>query len=154
LEGEKIASLGRVAAGLAHELNNPASAATRGAKLLSGAIVEIETAARALRAAQGAESRLGGIARVRAPCLHASPASALSPLERADREDTIAEWLVRHGVSDDGAAALAATGATIQALDELADAVSSDTLGAAVRLIVAGSHIRGLARDVERASSR
>ena len=42
LEGEKVASLGRVAAGLAHELNNPASAATRGAKLFGDAIAEAE----------------------------------------------------------------------------------------------------------------
>src|SRR6516225_5248900 len=39
-------------------------------------------------------------------------------------------------------------------LDELARAVSRESLGAAVRLMIAGSNARGLARDVEHASSR
>ena len=60
LEGEKVASLGRVAAGLAHELNNPASAATRGAKLFGDAIADAEDAARVLGAAQLTESELRG----------------------------------------------------------------------------------------------
>src|SRR5215831_4020024 len=96
LEGEKAASLGRVAAGLAHELNNPASAATRGAKLLEGAIAETEDAARALGAAQVTESERAIIERVRASCLGTS-GNSLSPLESADREDAIAEWFERHG---------------------------------------------------------
>src|SRR5215831_12724529 len=153
LEGEKAASLGRVAAGLAHELNNPASAATRGAKLLEDAIAETEDAARALGAARITDSELAIIERARTICVD-RPGIVLSPLERADREDSIAEWLSRHGIDDRGAAALAGTDMTIATLDQLAGAVSQDTLSAAVRFMVAGCHVRGLSRDVERASSR
>src|SRR5215831_2359322 len=154
LEGEKAASLGRVAAGLAHELNNPASAATRGAKLLEGAIAETEDAARALGAARVTDSELEAIERVRPFCLATSVGHTLSPLERADREDSIAEWLARHDIDDRGAAALAGTDVTIATLDELAGAVSRDSLRAAVRFVIAGCHARSLSRDVERASSR
>jgi signal transduction histidine kinase len=153
LEGEKVASLGRVAAGLAHELNNPASAATRGARLLGDAIAETENAARALGAAAITESELEAIERVRTFCL-GTPSGILSPLEQADREDAIAEWLSQHGIDDRGAAPLAGTAVTLATLDELAGILSGDALGAAVRLMVAGCHVRGLARDVERASSR
>jgi signal transduction histidine kinase len=154
LEGEKAASLGRVAAGLAHELNNPASAATRCAKLLGDAIAETEDAARAVGAAQLNESERAAVERVRAICLHPPATSVLSPLDRADREESIADWLVRHDIDDRGSAALTETAVTTATLDELACVLSSDKLGAAVRLMVAGCHVRGLARDVERASSR
>ena len=45
---EKMRSLGRLAAGLAHELNNPASAVVRGAKALIVSLDEAEAADRAL----------------------------------------------------------------------------------------------------------
>jgi signal transduction histidine kinase len=154
LEGEKAASLGRVAAGLAHELNNPASAATRGAKLLGDAIAEAEDAARAVGAARLNESDLAAVERVRGICLQIPATSVASPLDRADREETIADWLAQHGIDDRGAAALAETTLTIATLDELARSLSSEKLGAAVRSMVAGCQARGLARDVERASAR
>ncbi len=154
LEGEKMASLGRVAAGLAHELNNPASAATRGAKLFGDAIGESEDAARAIGAAQLTESEVGAVDRVRATCLQIPATSVFSPLERADREESIADWLARHGIDDRGSTALAETAVTIATLDALAGLLSKDKLGVAVRSMVAGCHVRSLARDVERASSR
>ncbi len=153
LEGEKVASLGRVAAGLAHELNNPASAATRGAKLFGDAIAESEDAARVLGAAQLTESERAAVERARGNCVQMRPTSA-SPLDRADREETIADWLAAHGIDDRGAPVLAETAMNVATLDELARVLSSDKLGAAVRSMVAGCHARGLARDVERASSR
>jgi signal transduction histidine kinase len=154
LEGEKAASLGRVAAGLAHELNNPASAAARGAKLFDDAIAEAEDAARAVGAARLNESEIAAVERVRAICLRIPATSVFSPLERADREESIADWLARHGLDDRGSAALAETAVTIATLDELACVLSGDKLGAAVRWMAAGCHVRVLARDVERASSR
>jgi signal transduction histidine kinase len=153
LEGEKVASLGRVAAGLAHELNNPASAATRGAKLFGDAIAEAEDAARVLGGAQLSESELAAVERARGNCVQTRPAG-VSPLDRADREEVIADWLVRHGIDDRGAPVLAETAVNVVTLDELARVLSNDKLGAAVRSMVAGCQARGLARDVERASSR
>jgi len=153
LEGEKVASLGRVAAGLAHELNNPASAATRGAKLFGDAIAEAEDAARVFGAAQLSESERAAVERARGGCLQLRP-TGVSPLDRADREETIAEWLARHDIDESGAGTLAETAVTVAMLDELARALSTEKLGAAVRSMVAGCHARGLARDVERASSR
>ena len=50
LHDEKMRSLGRLAAGLAHELNNPASAVVRGAKALIVSLDEAEAADRALAA--------------------------------------------------------------------------------------------------------
>src|SRR4051794_11592598 len=48
VQDDKLMSMGRIAAGLAHELNNPASAASRSAKQLSAALTAAEQAAEAL----------------------------------------------------------------------------------------------------------
>ncbi len=154
LQVEKMASLGKLAAGLAHELNNPASAAARSAQLVSQALAESEEASRALGAAALDDGALALVERVRAACGNGPAAGVLSPLDRADREEALVEWLLDHGADDDLAAPLAETAVTFAHLDELAESVSEDQLHAALRWIAAGCTVRGLARDIERAASR
>ncbi len=153
LQVEKMASLGKLAAGLAHELNNPASAAARSAQLVSQALAESEAASRALGAADLDERALALVERVRTVCGDRA-AGVLSPLDRADREEALSDWLLGHEVDDELAASLAETEVTIADLDELAAGVSEEQLQAALRWIAAGCTIRGLARDIERAASR
>ena len=154
LEGEKLASLGRIAAGLAHELNNPASAATRGARLLTSALADAEDAARAVGAAQLTESERAAVEQVRAICLQIPATSVFSPLELSDREESIAEWLAQHGLDDGCSAPLAETAVTIATLDGMASVLTREKLGAAVQWMATGCNVRGLARDIERAASR
>jgi signal transduction histidine kinase len=153
LQDEKMLSLGKLSAGLAHELNNPASAAARSARLLNEALDEGEAAAQALGAARLDAAQLAAVANARVACATAAPA-ALAPLARADREDTIADWLVEHGADANAAASLADTGVTIQSLDALAAKLDEGTLNVALRWIAAGCTTRALAADVERAATR
>jgi len=154
LQVEKMASLGKLAAGLAHELNNPASAAARSAQLVSEALAESDDAARALGAAGLDAKDMALIERLRAVCLGAHTSSVLSPLERADREEAFSEWLLDHDADDLLAASLAETEVTLAMLDELAAALEGDKLLASLRWVAAGCTVRGLARDIERAASR
>ncbi len=153
LQVEKLASLGKLAAGLAHELNNPASAATRSARLITAAVEELDAAARALGAAGLDAKEMALVNRVRTRCSD-TLTSVLTPLERADREDTLARWLEQHDVDDSFATPLAETDASVELLDELAAGLSGSRLAATLRWLAAGCTLRGLSRDIERAASR
>jgi signal transduction histidine kinase len=162
-QDDKMMSLGRLAAGLSHEINNPASAASRSAKLLDDALTEMDEAASALlgkglnhvqRAQLEALRRHGSTVRGGTQVSPLSPLSPLSPIDRADREDEIAAWLDEHRVSSHVAAALVDAGISVDQLETLARTMPADCLDPAVRWIAASHASRSLATDVERATTR
>jgi signal transduction histidine kinase len=154
LQDEKMISLGRVAAGLAHELNNPASAAVRSAQLLEASLDATASASRALGALHLDAAQYAAIERVRKICVSASTTQSRSPLEQADREDAITAWLERHGADTEVAPALADTTVPIEAFDMLAERIHGEALDVALRWLAEGSHARALTRDIERTTSR
>lgn len=154
LHDEKMISLGKLAAGLAHELNNPASATIRSAKILRASLDEADVAARTLGAADLPDDLLKTIDQVHSACLVSPVHSMLSPVQQANREDEIADWLVRHQMDPDHAAALADTAVTIDALETLGSATSGQTLNAAIHWIVVGCTTQALAVDIEQAATR
>jgi signal transduction histidine kinase len=153
LQVEKMASLGKLAAGLAHELNNPASAAARSAQLISEALAESQEASRELGAADLGDRALAVVERVRWACSGGPTTGVFSPLERSDREEALANWLLDHGVDDALAAPLGETNVTLALLDEVAAALDGDRLRVSLRWVASGCTVRALAHDVERAAS-
>jgi signal transduction histidine kinase len=154
LQDEKMVSLGKLSAGLAHELNNPASAVVRSARLLQSRMGEADRAAGALARMGLAQEQLEAIGRVRQACTDGAAVVSLSPLERAEREDEIADWLEAHGADGSAVDALAETSVTVEALNELAGHLESEALDAALDWVAAGCAIRTLASESERAGSR
>ena len=154
LRSEKLMSLGKLAAGLAHELNNPASAVLRDAKSMLGMLSATEEAARTLGRAGLTESQLAELDQVHDFCLSSGTDRVLSGLALADREEEIAEWLHTHDADAGMAEDLARTPITFEALDRLSVSLPASHLEVALRWVAAGCAAKTLAVDIERAASR
>jgi signal transduction histidine kinase len=154
LQDEKMLSLGKLSAGLAHELNNPVSAIERGASLLEDRLDDAERATRELGASRLTDEQLAAIDAVRTSCLVARGHDVLTPIQRAEREDAIADWLDAHGVDSDIAAPLADTAVTLAALDRIAGAVDGQPLAAVLRSVAAQYSVREIASEIQEAATR
>jgi signal transduction histidine kinase len=151
---ERLRSLGRWSAGLAHELNNPASAIERTAALLEPRIEESARATRAIGMAHLTEAQLAVLDDVRESCLSTRLRGVRSPLAQAEREEALGDWLTKGGLDPAIADALAETAVTIGALDRLASAIQGPALNDALRWVAATCSARRLASEIQEAASR
>jgi PAS domain S-box-containing protein len=100
-QSEKLAALGKISAGLAHELNNPAAAAGRAASQLGGRLADVERLALRLGWARLDEAGSARLREIKQQLIDAAPAfSELGPLDRADREEAVMSWLESHRVQE------------------------------------------------------
>ena len=154
LQDEKMISLGKLSAGLAHELNNPAAAIERGASLLEDLLDDAEQATRALGAARLTDAQLAAVDAVRASCALTRETGVRSSIAQAEREQAIADWLAARGLDIEPAEALADTAVTFDALNQIAGAVDGPALNAVMRWTAAGCAVRGLASEIQEAATR
>jgi PAS domain S-box-containing protein len=154
---EKMASLGKLSAGMAHEMNNPASAAQR------GAAQAIEVFAR-LQEAQLHLGRLGlygtRLERLRElDRLAAERAKApvqLDPIERSDRESEVEDWLDTHDVPSGGelAASIVGLGIVRGDLDALGDVFDDEGLPVVVEWLGLKAAIYELLSEISVGTTR
>jgi len=154
LQDEKMVSLGKLAAGLAHEINNPAAAIAHGAKQLLEYLANVDIASRALGAAPITGEMFLAVEQLRSTCLTTPAGTQLSALQQAEREDEIADWLASHNVDKANAEPLAHTTVTIDILEELKNKLSGESLAPALNWIATYCAASSLAADIEQAASR
>ncbi|MGQ0649133.1 MAG: sensor histidine kinase [Gemmatimonadaceae bacterium] len=149
---EKMASLGRLAAGLAHELNNPASAVARSAKALVRELELLDDARRQLSKLAMSDTQVFSIGALRDE--RRATKVTLSPVEVADREEALSDWLDAHGVSDVDLKPLASMAYAPPDLDAISDTVGLDKIGTVLSHIASESTVRQLAAEISMAASR
>ncbi|WP_206995480.1 ATP-binding protein [Trinickia mobilis] len=149
LNGEKLAALGRLSAGLAHELNNPAAGVARAADGMREALDSLRQTTRVLcRSAMPAEvvDRLDGWASRAAPAVDAAPQGAL---RQSEAENLLADWLAATGIAKPWLIApqLVAAGFAPADLAPVAESVTHEQFGAGIRWLAATLDLRALANQ-------
>ncbi len=153
---EKLAALGKLSAGLAHELNNPAAAARRASEDLREAALKAQLLALEHDERFSPEGRaaLGALQREAT-----QNGAVLDPLARSDREEEIADWLEESGVEEawDLAPILASANLDTERLERLAgelDGADGASLPAGLEWLGATLELTGLADEVRRSVGR
>jgi signal transduction histidine kinase len=98
---DKLMSLGKLSAGLAHELNNPAAAATRAANDLVATLAELRAADLRLCQHNLTDEQETAIRDFESKAIeYTNTAAPLNSLDQSDREELVATWLEEHKIED------------------------------------------------------
>ena len=156
-ERERLLALGKLSAGLTHELNNPAAAAIRATDALRDKVTGMRN-----KLAMIADGRLAG-AQLRKLVMAQDEfvkkvrhAPELSPLETSDREDELGDWLDDHGIGGgwDLAPVFVAGGLGVEDMDAVATAADEETLEGAIRWLAYTVESESLMREIIDATTR
>jgi signal transduction histidine kinase len=155
-----LVTLGTLAAGLAHELNNPAAAATRAVDALETASATVLSSLSRLALDQISWQQFVELDRLRQEL--EPGAGAEDPLDRADAEQAVSSWLGRHGVERVWtlAPALVAAGADEAWCERVStalvgpDARAASPLQAGLDWVASTVSVRGLVTEVKESTRR
>jgi signal transduction histidine kinase len=151
-QNAKLASLGTLAAGLAHELNNPAAALSHSARALPEAVSELEARARHV-GSLALESAL--VARLASLCGGSANRALADPGGINQLEDDIAAWLDAGGIprSFELAGPLALGGWTPARLQEVAGQVPAAHAAAVLEWLAACCAVAALVEESRAAAT-
>jgi len=153
---ERLLSLGRLSAGLTHELNNPAAAAVRATATLRELVSKIRRKLVHLATADVDPKALVALTDLQEAAVEKmAKAEKLSPMEVSEAEDEISGWLDDHGIDDgwDLAPTLVAAGVDSEWLDEVAETVPA-SLADGLHWVTYALEIEQLMGEIEDSTGR
>jgi signal transduction histidine kinase len=152
---DRLASLGKLSAGLAHELNNPASAAQRAASQLRTILKKIRDASVELGKRDLTPTQKSEIEKLEASFTQPDVVPP-DPLTMSDLEDQIDSLLRSHGQNDlwQLAAGLARRNIKPEVVESLFAKLDGDTARAALVRIAASVEVASLLHEIESSTSR
>ncbi|GHD85899.1 ATP-binding protein [Streptomyces naganishii] len=132
---ERLLALGSLSAGLTHELNNPAAAAVRATASLRERVAKMRRKLAVIAGSPFSPDQLAGLIDIQERTAErVAKAPALTPLEAADREDALTDWLEDHGIEQGWqlAPTFVQAGLDVDWLEQVAAAVDAEILPGAV----------------------
>lgn len=156
-QSEKMAQLGTLTAGIAHELNNPAAAAQRGTSQLNVEIehlLETQIALSKLSLSKESWDQLDNLTSIIRES--ASRHNDIDALERSDREFEVEDWLNSHNIPDawEFAPTIVDLGFSNDQLDDLAKEYAADHLGKVIAWMGASFNSFTLLEEINQGSER
>ena len=154
---ERLLSLGRLSAGLTHELNNPAAAAVRATAALRERVSKMRGKLGHLANADVDPKALTMLMEVQEAAVEQmAKAEELTPIQVAEAEDELSDWLDDHGVEDgwDLAPPFVAAGVKVGWLDEVAETLPDALLADGLHWVAYALDTEQLMNEIEDSTHR
>jgi signal transduction histidine kinase len=159
---ERLTALGRLTAGLTHELNNPAAAAVRATSMLRERVAAMRHKLGALASGKVDPATLTLLSAMQEEAIEkaakakSGTAPELTALQASDREDELSDWFDDHGLTAGWQLApiLVASGLTAEWLDTIAGRIPPDYLDGGLRWITYALESEQLMSEIEEATER
>jgi signal transduction histidine kinase len=156
LQKEKMASLGTLAAGLMHELNNPGAAARRAASQLRENLMRLHKLSARFSKAEMTAAQKQCLFDLQDQALAGGQPQSMNSLEQSDAEEALAEWLETHNVQNAWTMAptLISVGLNASQLECTQEAFTGSTLSDALNWLDALASSMQLVTTIEESIGR